>query len=196
MASEIELKYTPCEGFLKETLFGDREIAGKCDEIKKITMETEYLDTVDDKAKSLGLTLRRRMENGESVLYAKSGKSTIGALSIRGEWSVSSDDVKNAAKLLAEEGAPTEQLFGKELTVMTRVAFTRYECNVTPRKGFSFSLSYDEGVLGRDHKFCEIELELLDGECEELMEFGEKLAERLDLKPETKSKYARALLYK
>ena len=196
MASEIELKYTPDEGFLKETLFGDREIAGKCDEIKKIIMETEYLDTPDNKARALGLTLRRRMENGESVLYAKSGTSTIGALSIRGEWSVSSDDVKNAAKLLAEEGAPTEQLFGRELCIMTRVAFTRYECTVTPRKGFSFSLSYDEGILGRDHKFCEIELELLDGECEELMEFGERISERLNLKPETKSKYARALLYK
>ncbi len=196
MASEIELKYTPNEGFSRETLFRDREIAGKCDELKKISMETEYLDTVDNKAKALGITLRRRMENGESVLYAKSGKSTIGALSIRGEWSVPSDDVKNAAKLLAEEGAPTEQLFGKELVVITKVAFTRYECTVTPHRGFSFSLSYDEGVLGHDHKFSEIELELLDGECEELMEFGESLAERLSLTPETRSKYARALLYK
>ncbi len=196
MASEIELKYTPKEGFLKEKLFSDSEISGRFDEIKKISMETEYLDTADNKAKSLGITLRRRMENGESVLYAKSGKSTIGALSIRGEWSVKSDDVKNAPKLLAEVGAPTEQLFGKELLVITKVAFTRYECKVEPKRGFSFSLSYDEGILGRDHKFSEIELELLEGECEDLMEFGESLAGRLSLTPETRSKYARALLYK
>ena len=30
MASEIELKYTPREGFSKEMLFGDSIIAGKC----------------------------------------------------------------------------------------------------------------------------------------------------------------------
>ena len=196
MASEIELKYTPREGFSKEMLFGDSIIAGKCDEIKKISMETEYLDTVDNKAKTLGITLRRRRENGESVLYAKSGKSTIGALSIRGEWSVKSDDVANAAKLLAKEGAPTEQLFGKELIVTAKVAFTRYECKVEPKPGFAFSLSYDEGILGSDHEFTEIELELLEGECEDLLEFGEVLSEKLSLTPETRSKYARGLLYK
>ncbi|MBQ7118698.1 MAG: CYTH domain-containing protein [Oscillospiraceae bacterium] len=195
MASEIELKYVPQGSFSRETLFSDPEIKGRMGEIKKISMETEYLDTIDGKASSLGITLRRRCENGESVIYAKSGKSTIGALSIRGEWRVASDDVKNAAKLLAEEGAPTEQLFGKELCITAKVSFTRYECTVTPHSGFSFSLSYDEGVLGRDHNFCEIELELLDGECEELLEFGEKLAEKLSLIPETRSKYKRALLY-
>ena len=195
MASEIELKYAPKDGFSKETLFEDKDIKGFRGEIRKIEMETEYLDTPTRKAKALGITLRRRRENGKSILYAKSGKSTIGALSIRGEWSVPSDDIQNAPRLLAEEGAPTEELFGAELTVITKVSFTRYECTVTPYEGFSFSLSYDEGVLGKDHRFAEVELELCDGECEELMLFGEKLSERYSMTAEERSKYKRALLY-
>lgn len=192
MGKEIELKYTPSAALDFKTLISDRAIAPFCGAVRETAMVTEYLDTEGGTAKRSGITLRRRTENGESVLYAKCSKAQSGALSERGEWSVVSDDVQNAAELLAKVGAPTEVLRGLPLTVCASVRFLRREVTVKT-EALSFALSYDEGVFGRDTKFCEIELELISGEVSRLIEYGEALAEGYGLIPETHSKYARAL---
>ncbi len=196
MARETELKYTPCVGFSPDRLFSDSSIAPYSSKLNKLDMCTTYLDTLDGDAKKQGITLRRRFENGESVIYAKYGKCADGALSVRGEWSIKSGDIKNAAALLAEAGAPTEKLVGLSLITVASVRFVRHECLVTPYDGFSFMLSYDDGYFGESTPFCEVELELLQGSAEELVLFGEKLAQKFGFSPETRSKYARALLYR
>lgn len=196
MGKETELKYTPPHGFFAETLFADAEIKPFCGEIFTIAMKTEYFDTAENEARARGITLRRRLENGKSVLYAKKGKASSAALSVRGEWSTVSDDVKNMAELLSLVGAPTEQLCGKELFVTASVSFVRKEVKVTPHEHFSFMLSYDEGTFGEKAPFCEIELELICGTEDELVSFGKKLSEKYDLKAEPRSKYARALAAK
>ena len=193
MASETELKYAPPAGFSAKELFGCEYIAPYAGEVKRITMSTEYFDTKDGLASKSGITLRRRYENGKSVIYAKTNKRALGALSVRGEWSVESDNIDNAARLLCEVGAPVEGLFDLPLVTVASVRFERQECLVTPYPGFSFMLSYDEGFFGENTPFSEIELELFKGSVSELALFGEKLASRLCLKPETSSKYARAL---
>ncbi len=194
MARETELKYTTCDGFSSDLLFSDRLIAPYCSELNKLEMHTEYLDTLDGDAKKQGVTLRRRFENGESVIYAKCGKGSSGALSVRGEWSVKSGDIKNAAELLSYVGAPTSKLVGLPLITVASVHFVRCECLVSPYDGFSFMLSFDDGYFGENTHFCEVELELRQGSAEELVIFGEKLAESLGFVPETRSKYARAIM--
>ncbi len=194
MACETELKYTPRDGFSLNLLFSDKLVAPYCSELNKLEMHTEYLDTLDGDAKKQGVTLRRRFENGESVIYAKCGKSSDGALSVRGEWSVKSGDIKNAARLLSDVGAPTSKLVGLSLITVASVRFVRHECLMTPYDGFSFMLSYDDGYFGENTRFCEVELELRQGSAGELVFFGEKLAEKFGLVPETRSKYARAIM--
>lgn len=196
MARETELKYTPRANFTSNELFSDGAIAPYCAKLNKLEMHTDYLDTLDSAAKRLGITLRRRFENGESVIYAKCGKRAEGALSVRGEWSVKSDDIKNAARLLSRVGAPTSVLTGLPLITVASVRFIRQECLVTPYDGFSFMLSYDDGYFGENTHFCEVELELMQGTAGELVVFGERLAEKFGFIPETRSKYARALLYR
>lgn len=196
MSRETELKYTPPKGFALNDLFSDSLVAPHYTELNKLEMHTEYLDTSDSDAKKQGVTLRRRFENGESVIYAKCGKISDGALSVRGEWSVKSGDIKNAAGLLADIGAPTSSLIGLSLIMVASVRFVRHECLVTPHDGFSFMLSYDDGYFGENTHFCEVELELRQGSAEELVVFGKKLAENFGFIPETRSKYARALLYR
>lgn len=196
MARETELKYTPPNGFALNDLFSDSLVAPYCAKLNKLEMHTEYLDTSDSDAKKQGVTLRRRFENGESVIYAKCGKISDGALSVRGEWSIRSSDIKNAAGLLADVGAPTSSLIGLSLTTVASVRFVRHECLVTPYVGLSFMLSYDDGYFGENTHFCEVELELRQGSTAELVLFGEKLAKNFGFIPETRSKYARALLYR
>ena len=194
MPNETELKYTPPKDFSKEMLFSLPELSSFCGDIHEISMKTEYLDTKDSKAASRGVSLRRRVENGRSIFYAKCPLCTSGELSIRGEWQVDGDDLNLAAKLLSEAGAPTEFLISLPLQVCGRVSFTRYEAEVTLPDGLSFSLSFDEGFFGEDTPFSEIELELLSGEADDLLCFGRNLAEKYSFSPEFRSKYARSLM--
>ena len=193
MASEIELKYAPPADLRAETLFLDDCIAPFSANRRRFDMHTEYLDTENGDAKKSGITLRRRFENGESVLYAKCRRYDADALSVRGEWRVISGDIVSAAKLLHDAGAPTGKLCGLPLSVSASVRFVREEVLVTPYDGFSFLLSFDNGVFGENTRFTEIELELVSGTEKELVAFGHALAKKYSLTPETRSKYARAL---
>ena len=195
MATETELKYAPTVRITEKELFECEYIAPFCGDKRELVMHTDYLDTPDGVAKKKKITLRRRFENGKSILYAKTSRRASGAFTERGEWSVECDDIAQAARLLADEGAPTECLISLPLIVRATVEFRRIEATVTPYEGLSFVLSYDEGHFGGSVPFSEIELELLSGTAEELMVFGEKLAKKLALRPERLSKYARALKY-
>ena len=192
MANEVELKYAPPKGFSSDNLFSSPEIAPFLGEISEITMKTEYLDTAYNDAKSRGISLRRRYENGKSLIYAKTSRLTSGELTVRGEWSVASDDIKNAAALLFEAGAPTSELVGLPLEVFGKVSFLRKEALLTLPE-FSAMLSFDEGTFGESTPFSEIELELKEGEADDLLRFGRVLSEKYGLVPETLSKHARAI---
>ena len=147
MSSEVELKYPPPEGFSATDLFSSSEISPFLGDISEISMKTEYLDTAYNDAKSRGISLRRRFENGKSLIYAKTSRLTSGELTIRGEWSVNSDDIGNAASLLFEAGAPTSELVGLPLEVHGKISFLRKEALLT-LPTFSAMLSFDEGTFG------------------------------------------------
>ena len=194
MGCEIELKYTPSGDFSASALFDHPLISKNREELRRITMSTEYLDTPDRLARESGITLRCRKENGKSVFCVKCQRARHGAFSERGEWSVESEDLSSALPLLKECGAPVERLFEKPLLTVAKVSFLRLECDVN--LGFlSFVLSYDEGFFGESTPFSEIELELVSGDAAELIVVGERLKREFDLKDEPRSKYARALLY-
>lgn len=195
MAKEIELKYRP-RGYMKPIwLFGHPTIVSNRKKIHIYDYETTYLDTPEGDAEKSGLTLRVRIENGESCIYAKKFNKAEGALSSRDEWRVRSDDIPHAARTLARCGAPTGHLIGKELIGKAKVSFKRMECLVFPKPGFSYMLSYDVGAFANTFCFEEIELELVEGTEAELIGAGEILAKDLSLEPEPKSKHARAIFY-
>ncbi len=192
MSSEVELKYAPKQGFSATELFSAPEIAPFLGEISEIEMKTEYLDTPTNDAKSRGISLRRRMENGKNLLYAKTSRLTSGELTVRGEWSVPSSDISRAAELLLEAGAPTADIVGLPLEVCGKVSFLRKEALLS-LPAFSAMLSFDEGFFGEDTPFTEIELELKSGDTDELLRFSREIAIKYGFAPETLSKHARAL---
>lgn len=195
MSTEVELKYTPAEDFSSDMLFSLPEIAPYCGKISEIEMKTEYLDTEDDLAAGSGIGLRRRCENEKSFIYAKCSIAGSGELSIRGEWKIESDDISRAAELLKNAGAPTEKLIGLPLVVVASVSFKRLEAPVMHPSGVSFMLSYDAGLFCGKVPFSEIELELTEGDEDELLRFGRDLSVKYSLSPEHRSKHARARLY-
>ncbi len=195
MAKEIELKYRPIGDIDPIWLFGHPTIAPNRKKIHPYYYETTYLDTPDGEVEKSGLTLRVRIEDGESCIYAKKFNDADGAFSARDEWRVRSADIPHAARTLARCGAPTSHLIGKELIGTAQVSFRRLECLVFPKPGFSYMLSYDVGAFANTFRFDEIELELVEGTKEDLIEAGETLAKDLMLEPEPKSKHERALFY-
>ena len=73
--------------------------------------------------------------------------------------------------------------------------FVRAQVQLDTGKSTSI-ISYDEGMIrsgGRIAPISEIELELTDGDTDDMLKLGEKLAKRFGLQPEDKSKFKRGL---
>ena len=137
--------------------------------------------------------LRCRLENGVSVCTLK----TPGKGAQRGEWEVNCDSVTAAVPELCKLSAPEElpALCAAGLIPICGARFTRKAGTFTLRDCV-LELALDQGILFSGEKevpLCEIEVELKSGSREAVDAFAHQLAEIYDLKPEEKSKFARAL---
>ena len=157
-----------------------------------IAMETTYFDTPDRILGQRAMTLRRRLENGESVCTVKTPESG-GA---RGEWDCKCGDIYEALPVLCKLGGPELLLsVGGRLEVVCGARFTR-QAIIVATGDFTAELALDSGVLiggGRETPLCEVELELKSGSAEALMLYARVLAGRFHLIPERKSKFVRAM---
>lgn len=157
-----------------------------------IAMETTYYDTPDRILGQRMMTLRRRLENGESVCTVKTPESG-GA---RGEWDCKCEDIRQALPELCKLGGPEILLsVGDQLEVVCGARFTRQAILITT-EDFTAELALDSGVLiggGQETPLCEVELELKSGDQEALMLYARVLASRFHLTPERKSKFVRAM---
>lgn len=162
-------------------------------EYETIHMETTYFDTADFALSDRHITLRRRLENGESVCTVKTPVSGYG----RGEWECRCEDIDTGIIELCKLGAPKELLI---LTVagvqaVCGARFTR-QAGMVEFSGAALELALDSGVLlgcGREIPLCEVEVELKSGDTAAAVEFGEQLAQRFGLELQKKSKFRRAL---
>ena len=115
MGREFELKYSAEPRQLEK-------IALAYGDFQKISMETTYYDTPDGKLSRQRITLRRRIENGQSVCTVKTPQTGL----TRGEWDIACADIQEAintawasedpsAKKMREElflqGKPTPEAF-------------------------------------------------------------------------------------
>lgn len=160
---------------------------------RTIQMETTYFDTRQFTLSDRHVTLRRRMENGESVCTVKTPVSGYG----RGEWECRCDDIENGVLELCKLGAPRELLLltAEGVAPVCGARFTRRAGDVFCA-GAELELALDQGILlggGKEIGLCEVEVELKSGDTAAAIAFGTTLAERFDLKPQKKSKFRRAL---
>ena len=187
MGREFELKFQASDEILTE-------VAEKYGDFHRIDMETTYYDTPEGALSQRHITLRRRMENGQSVCTVKTPLSD----GSRGEWELEWDDPDTMVEQLCAQGAPLELkiLTCRGIGPVCGARFTRLAKTVAG-ENWAVELALDSGVLlggGREIPLRELEVELKSGDDAAAVAFARQLAEEYGLQPQTKSKFRRAQL--
>lgn len=185
MGREFELKYAATAADLEI-------LKKKYPHLVPISMETTYYDNADGWLGRMHWTLRRRMENEKSVCTLKTPLPD----GSRGEWETECSDILEAVEPLCAAGAPL-QLVALTIGGVREVCGARFTrlAGMVEIPGGAVELALDSGVLtggGKELPFTEVEVELKDGTEETAVAFADALARELNLKPEPKSKVARA----
>ena len=212
---EIELKYSVSheEG---EKILRDME-AEYGSELKSIPMEALYYDTEDMAFREKRLTYRIRREGENNILTIKYGRGSDkakGGMHRREEINVPVPadfiekpgiDVLDDTPVYKEFDKAVGGQYSDDLGVMLplkplipviSMSFLRKELMVGLDDGGKAILSYDEGSIVAGNKktpISEVEVELYEGNEEELARFGEELVKKYGIEPLNKSKYARGL---
>ncbi len=187
MGLEYELKYTADE----KTLSSIANVLPPASQ--ELQMRTTYYDTPAGDLAKRRYTLRLRKENDRSVCTVKTPAGEKG----RGEWEVECDSIENAIPELCKLGAPADlaQLTAGGVAALCGARFHRTTWDLFIGDSY-IELALDKGVLlggGKEESFCEVEVELKEGDKEIVDAFGADLANACGLKKQPKSKFRRAL---
>jgi len=185
MGKEFELKFAATAAQLEA-------LKARYPGLRPIAMETTYYDNAAGDFSRLRWTFRRRTENGRSICTLKTPLEGHG----RAEFETECGDILDAVPLLLEQGAPKELLLlvSPGIAPSCGARFTRL-AGMLEIPGGKAELALDEGVLlggGKELPFLEVEVELKDGSEAAAAAFATALAAEYGLKPEPKSKVARA----
>ena len=186
MGREFELKFAA-------TALDHEALKDRFRNLSPIAMETTYYDTPNGDIRRLRWTLRRRLENGISVCALKTPGEGFG----HGEWEVCCEKIEKAVGPMLGKGAPKElyAFLQAGLLPVCGARFTRL-AGLIEAPGCTVELALDEGVLiggGKELPLCEVEVELKSGSEEAAADFAMTLAQEYGLRPETRSKIARAM---
>ena len=186
MGREFELKYEAAPEVLEK-------IREKYSDFTKISMQPTYYDTPDLALRRRKWTLRQRLENGKAVCTVKTPLPD----GSRGEWEVENTDLGAGAAQLCSLGAPKEILdyVNQGVAPFCGARFTRLAKTID-LPGGQVELALDKGALlggGRELPFAEVEVELKSGEDSVARLFAQDLAKEFGLRPQPKSKLARAM---
>lgn len=160
---------------------------------RSFAMETTYYDTRDGALARRHYTLRRRMENGQSVCTLKTPAGELG----RGEYACVCPDIEKAIPELCKLSGVSElsDITRDGVVPVCGARFLRI-AKTLELEGCTVELALDEGSLtggGREIPLCEVEVELLSGSREAACAYARALAVRFGLQQEAYSKFRRAL---
>lgn len=204
---EQELKYA-----LTNT--GDAGIILKDEELQALkikgtayckNMEADYYDFSDMRLNKAGVTFRVRKENEQIVATLKKKSSYCNGLFQREEWNEQLDTpeadfgvFQSADAVMVIQEALNHADMADSSKKLQCVVSTRFE-----RKAFQIryksmiaDVSVDVGNVFAEEKsvpICELEMELIEGNIDDLIEYGEIFSKKHNLKCEKKSKFARGL---
>lgn len=201
---EIELKYVIGTDGIADAIWEDEEIktmeetGSRCtEELNAIYYDTEGLDLL-----AHDIAFRVREEGNRVVATLKWNGKTVGALHTREELNVNlgegkcTDPPDPTVFLQSEIGAELLELIDqKQLHGFIQVHVSRRKVRVDTNQAI-FEIALDSGTVETKNGICRIseaEIELYSGKEEELIAFGGHLAQKYDLVPETRSKFARGL---
>ncbi len=161
-------------------------------------MDARYYDTADGMLAARKAGLRLRLENGESVCCLKCDVHTGGAEHVREEYECPAHTIEQGLAALPAAGAPAalcHALAQAGVAEICRVHFLRRALTLC-YQGAVAELALDAGTLSRGTRelpLCEIELEYKSGAEEGFRALGARLSAAFYLRPEPRSKLARAM---
>lgn len=191
MAIEFELKFRADDAALAAIA------AAYPQQHHHFDMQTTYYDTPSAALSARHYTLRRRMENDESVCTLKCPAEGLG----RQEIELCCQDIHAAISYFSEHGAPEDfsTLVQEGLLPVCSASFHRIAILVT-QPDCVLEIALDKGSLSGGDKtiaLCEVEVELKEGAPQAAVSFARVLAQLYNLTPEKHSKFRRAhALYK
>lgn len=163
-------------------------------------MEAYYYDTADDRLRQAGLAMRIRREGETWMATVKDNGSSAGGLHERNEWNVVVGGNRPDLSVFANTdiGSRLQKVSGGlELRALFITQFERQSMLLVSASGAKIELALDCGQIiagSQTEPIWEIELELKEGEPEELLQLGVYLAQKYPLRLESKSKFYRGLL--
>ena len=188
MAIEYELKFQATETVLEQILaeYGKNPC-------RDFQMETTYYDTPSGALSARHYTLRKRMENEQSVCTLKTPAAGNG----RNEQEISCGSIEQAIPIFCQTGAPKdfEELVQEGLIDVCGAKFHRTAITLQS-DDCVLELALDKGILiggGREIPLCEVEVELKEGDTFSANLFASLLSSQYGLTAEKRSKFRRAL---
>jgi triphosphatase len=201
---EIELKYSIENDEIADAIWEDEAInlmeenGSRCRE----QLNAIYFDTAGLDLLLHDIAYRIREEGNRVIATLKWNGKTEGALHTREELNVNLGEGKCTGNpdptvfAQSEIGAELLELIGKKpLQGFIQVHVSRRKVRVDNNQAI-FEIALDSGSVVTKNGSCNIseaEIELYSGKEEELLSFGEHLAQKYGLVPETRSKFARGL---
>jgi len=181
--------------FLEQTLIRNSTIAGS---EKKLAIENYYYDTSDYKISNAGMSYRIRKTDKKLEATVKTQGEAGGGFSTREEYTVPIK--KNEPILTGFENNFDNKLqtllADEDLQVMFKIVVNRAVSLLQITHDTVVEMAVDEGeilVADRKDKIYEVELEIKGGTKADLFVFVAKLAEKVPVFIEPKSKFQRGL---
>jgi len=193
MAIEVELKLSFPSGALPE-IMRHPLIAGTPQEGEPDTLDNTYFDTPSLALRAHGVGLRLRRQAGGMVQTVKCSTQTVNGLTRRPEWETPWHGHFDFSAVTDTDVAALLTQVRDELAPVFTTRFLRDTRRIQPRPGVCILAMIDTGIIeagGNGAPIQELELELVEGEDEDLVFFAEKLRKTLPLSFENVSKAQR-----
>lgn len=166
---------------------------------QKLKLQNTYYDTPQQDLRAQGIALRIRQQGELRLQTVKCAGQVNGGLSSRPEWE-SPYAGRFDFSLVSDETVRTQletllRLPGYRATLDTN--FSRHTWHWRPEAGTHVEIMLDRGRIlagGREEAICEVELELVAGSSQRLLDLAAQLGERVPLFPAPLSKAGRGSL--
>ena len=207
MIKEIELKYTLKDRKQAEEIWEDPVLYAACnlETRESVCMSAIYFDTRDSILARSGMSLRIRREGEHSVLSIKNKGITENGLHRRDENNMPyTGEVDENTVFRPDRDMLAESELGSRLLKLIddRDLYPVIHMNYLRRRfrmdsGDSFvEVAIDTGEISTETAsipVCELEIELYSGDVDDMIAFGNRLANRYGIEREDITKYARGL---